>query len=402
MAAACSFGSRSQTTRSSVSSARTRREARPPPRREAAEPVERGGHLEPVRRDRVGGRDEAPEPRHGAHLRVAAPTGGGGQRRPGQLLVEHAGVPLHGRQGRGSARARARGARRRGGPPASTDRARDRPSCPAPNPVRRRPRPSPPTAAAGSPVGGSARGLPTMTTMARFTTPETLPEGDEKVEAVRTMFDAIAPRYDLVNRIMTFRMDVRWRRRTVESLDLASRRDRARPGLRHRRPLPRAQRRRPAADRRRPVLRDARRGPHRCPARARRRLGPPPARRRRRRGHLRVRAAQLRQPPSLLRRARADRAARGPHRPPRGGRATEPVPSLGPRRLLREGGAPGRRAPVRPGRLPLPAPIGRLPPRARCDAGRSSAPPASRTSSAACCRSASPSSSPRDARQPDA
>lgn len=59
-----------------------------------------------------------------------------------------------------------------------------------------------------------------MTAMARFTMPETLPEGEEKVEAVRTMFDAIAPRYDLVNRIMTFRMDVRWRRRTVASLRL--------------------------------------------------------------------------------------------------------------------------------------------------------------------------------------
>src|SRR5258706_9429520 len=32
------------------------------------------------------------------------------------------------------------------------------------------------------------------------------------------MFDAIAPRYDLVNRIMTFRMDVGWRRRTVRTL----------------------------------------------------------------------------------------------------------------------------------------------------------------------------------------
>jgi len=34
------------------------------------------------------------------------------------------------------------------------------------------------------------------------------------------MFDAIAPRYDLVNRIMTFRMDVGWRKRTVRSLRL--------------------------------------------------------------------------------------------------------------------------------------------------------------------------------------
>jgi demethylmenaquinone methyltransferase/2-methoxy-6-polyprenyl-1,4-benzoquinol methylase len=48
-----------------------------------------------------------------------------------------------------------------------------------------------------------------------------LPQGDEKVRAVRAMFDAIAPRYDLVNRIMTFRMDVGWRRRTVRTLALA-------------------------------------------------------------------------------------------------------------------------------------------------------------------------------------
>jgi demethylmenaquinone methyltransferase/2-methoxy-6-polyprenyl-1,4-benzoquinol methylase len=34
------------------------------------------------------------------------------------------------------------------------------------------------------------------------------------------MFDTIAPRYDLVNRIMTFRMDVRWRRRAVRVMDL--------------------------------------------------------------------------------------------------------------------------------------------------------------------------------------
>ena len=52
------------------------------------------------------------------------------------------------------------------------------------------------------------------------TMPETLPEGEEKVAAVRSMFDTIAPRYDLVNRIMTFRMDVGWRRRTVRDLRL--------------------------------------------------------------------------------------------------------------------------------------------------------------------------------------
>ena len=49
---------------------------------------------------------------------------------------------------------------------------------------------------------------------------ERLPEGDEKVGAVRSMFDAIAPRYDLVNRLMTFRMDVGWRKKTIASLQL--------------------------------------------------------------------------------------------------------------------------------------------------------------------------------------
>ncbi|HVF73900.1 MAG TPA: ubiquinone/menaquinone biosynthesis methyltransferase [Acidimicrobiales bacterium] len=47
-----------------------------------------------------------------------------------------------------------------------------------------------------------------------------LPQGEAKVRAVRDMFDAIAPRYDLVNRIMTFRLDVWWRRLSVRSLGL--------------------------------------------------------------------------------------------------------------------------------------------------------------------------------------
>ncbi len=47
-----------------------------------------------------------------------------------------------------------------------------------------------------------------------------LPTGAEKVAAVDAMFDAIAPGYDVTNRVISLGLDVGWRRRTVRSLEL--------------------------------------------------------------------------------------------------------------------------------------------------------------------------------------
>jgi demethylmenaquinone methyltransferase/2-methoxy-6-polyprenyl-1,4-benzoquinol methylase len=47
-----------------------------------------------------------------------------------------------------------------------------------------------------------------------------LPTGAAKVAAVDAMFDAIAPRYDLCNRVISLGLDLGWRRRTVASLGL--------------------------------------------------------------------------------------------------------------------------------------------------------------------------------------
>jgi demethylmenaquinone methyltransferase / 2-methoxy-6-polyprenyl-1,4-benzoquinol methylase len=50
-----------------------------------------------------------------------------------------------------------------------------------------------------------------------------LPQGEEKARVVRGLFDTISPRYDVVNRVMTFGMDVGWRRRAVRELRLPGR-----------------------------------------------------------------------------------------------------------------------------------------------------------------------------------
>ena len=310
----------------SMRSAEHGREAGPPPRRRAgralaATPTSSAGREGSGRRARRA--PTAPTrsgPARSPRCRAAA-----GNVAPGQLLVEHAGVALHRRHG---ARPPGSGAGDLGGAHdvlAAVDPGSGRPWCPAPSPGRRRPGALPSDGGRritgwGFGTGGSYHDRDDRLHHARRP-----PEGEEKVEAVRSMFDAIAPRYDLVNRIMTFRMDVRWRRRTVRHARPAAGRDGDRPRLRHRRPVPRARRAAPRPHRRRPVVRHAGRRPHRplrsCTA-TRSACRSPTASVGRR--HLRVRPAELRGAAALLRRARPDRPPRRAHRAARGGRAAQP------------------------------------------------------------------------------
>ncbi len=221
---------------------------------------------------------------------------------------------------------------------------------------------------------------------------ETLPQGDDKVTAVRQMFDAIAPRYDLVNRIMTFRLDVHWRRKAVKLLALPPAQHGDRPRQRNRRPV-----RRPGPCRSspavvRPQLRHAGRRPQRGATGASRHLAAAATRPLRRWRDVWVRAAQPRRAAEVLRRARPRGAPRRADRAARRRRAAQQGDPLGQQHLLRQGRPEDRQPAERRRGVPLPAQERRLPALTRADAGRPPTQPASPTPSTTNCPAGSPSS----------
>jgi demethylmenaquinone methyltransferase / 2-methoxy-6-polyprenyl-1,4-benzoquinol methylase len=83
--------------------------------------------------------------------------------------------------------------------------------------MNRLPEPGGTTAPTGTPTMNGRS--PSLDAAARAAEAD-LPTGPEKTALVRSMFDTIAPRYDLVNRMMTFGLDVRWRKRSARALGL--------------------------------------------------------------------------------------------------------------------------------------------------------------------------------------